>query len=141
VALLPAPARTRRPPVAAVLAAILAVLSAVVVALFSFLALAFSNGDLTGDRWMIVAVPAVLSIALVLGALLLLMARSWLALVLPAAALSLAVVVSILSGSLGEDTGSFLVLCWALPGVSALLGLLPGVRRWVAERRQARRAR
>ncbi len=140
MALLPAPAG-RRPPVTAVLAAILAVLSAAVVALFSFLALAFSNGDLTGDRWMIVAVPAALSIVLVVGALLLLMGRSWLAVALPAGALSLAVVVSILSGSLGEDTGSFLVLCWALPGVSALLGLLPGVRRWVAERRQARRAR
>ena len=126
---------------AALLAAPLAVLSAAVVALFSFLALAFSNGDLTGNRWMIVAVPAVLSIVLVVGALLLLAGRSWLALVLPAGALSLAVVVSILSGSLGEDTGGFLALCWALPGVSAVLASLPGVRRWTAARREARRAR
>jgi hypothetical protein len=141
VALPPAPAVTRRPPVAALLAAPLAVLSAAVVALFSFLALAFSNGDLTGNRWMIVAVPAALSIVLVVGAVLLLVGRSWLALVLPAGALSLAVVVSILSGSLGEDTGGFLALCWALPGVSAVLGSLPGVRRWTAARREARRAR
>ena len=116
-------------------------LAAVAVAFFGFIALAFSNGDLTGDRWMIVAVPAVLSIALVLGALLLLMARSWLALSLPAALLSLAVVSSVFYGALGDGTGGALLLAWALPGVSALLGLLPGVRRWVAERRQARRAR
>jgi hypothetical protein len=134
----PAPVVTRRPPVAALLAAPLAVLSAVVVALFGFLALAFSNGDLGGDRWMIVAVPAVLSIVLVVGALLLLVGRSWLAVVLPAGALSLAVVTSILSGSLGEDTGGFLALCWGLPGISAVLAALPGVRRWVAARRDAR---
>jgi hypothetical protein len=114
------------------------VLSALLVAFFGFLALAFSNGDLSGNGWLLVAVPAVLSIVLVVGALLLLAGRSWLALVLPAGALSLAVVAAVLYGSLGEDTGGFLVLCWALPGISAVLAGLPGVRRWVAARRDAR---
>jgi hypothetical protein len=117
------------------------VLSAVAVAFFGFLALAFSNGDLTGDRWLFVAVPAVLSIVLVVGALLLLMGRSWLALFLPAAALSLVVVAGILYGTLGDGTGGFLLLAWALPGISAVLTVLPGVRRWVAARKEARRAR
>jgi hypothetical protein len=123
------------------LAAPLAVLSAIAVAFFSVLALAFSNGDLSGDRRVIVAVPAVLAIVLVLGALLLLVGRSWLALFLPAAALSLAVIAAVLYGSLGDGTGGFLVLTWALPGISAVLAALPGVRRWVAARKAARRAR
>ena len=121
------------------LAAPLAVLSAVAVAFFGFLALAFSNGDLTGDRWLFVAVPAVLAVVLVLGALLLLLGRSWLALFVPAAALSLVVVAAVLYGSLGDGTGGFLVLTWALPGVSAVLTALPRVRRWVAARKDARK--
>jgi hypothetical protein len=123
------------------LAAPLAVLSAIAVAFFGFLALAFSNGDLTGDRWLFVAVPALLAVVLVLGALLLLLGRSWLALVVPAAALSLVVVAAVLYGSLGDGTGGFLVLTWALPGISAVLAALPGVRRWVAARKDARRTR
>lgn len=124
----------------ALLAAPLAVLSAVVVAFFGFIALAFSGGDLSGGGWLLVAVPAVLSILLVAGALLLLLGRSWLALTLPAGALSLAVVTSVLYGALGDGTGGALLLAWALPGISAVLAALPGVRRWVAARKDARRS-
>jgi hypothetical protein len=117
------------------------VLSAVAVAFFGFIALAFSNGDLTGGGWLLVAVPALLAVVLVIGALLLLAGRSWLALVLPAGALSLVVIAGVLYGTLGDGTGGLLLLAWALPGISAVLAVLPPVRRWVAARKDARRSR
>jgi hypothetical protein len=135
-----APVR-RRPPVAAVLAVPFALLSALAVAFFGFLALAFSEGDLSGNRWLFVAVPALLAVVLVIGAFLLLLGRSWLVLCLPAAALALCVIAGVLDGTLGDGTGGFILLAWALPGVVAILSALPGVRRWVAARRGARRTR
>ena len=132
-----APVR-RRPPVAALLAAPLAVLSALAVAFFGLIALAFSGGQLDDGVWLFIAVPAVLSIWLVAGALLLLLGRSWLAVFLPAAGLGVVVVWGILAGALGPDNGPFLVLVWALPIVTAVLTALPGVRRWVRARKQAR---
>jgi hypothetical protein len=131
----------RRPPVAALLAAPLAVLSAIAVAFFGLIALAFSNGDLNDWAWLFIAVPAVLSLWLLVGALLLLLGRSWLAVFLPAAGLALVVVWGILDGTLGEDNGAFLVLVWALPIVTAVLTVLPGVRRWIAARRLERLSR
>jgi hypothetical protein len=135
-----APVR-RRPPVAALLAAPLAVLSALAVAFFGLIALAFSNGELDNGAWLFIAIPAVLSLWLLVGALLLLLGRSWLAVFLPAAGLGLVVVWGILDGTIGEDNGAFLVLVWALPIVTALLTVLPGVRRWIAARKLARLTR
>ncbi|WP_369133275.1 hypothetical protein [Modestobacter sp. I12A-02662] len=129
----------RRPPWPALLAAPLAVLSALAVAFFGLIALAFSNGQLDDGAWLFIAVPALLALWLLVGALLLVLGRSWLALFLPAAALALVVVWGILDGTLGEDNGAFLILVWALPIVTALLAVLPPVRRWVAGRRQLRR--
>jgi hypothetical protein len=135
-----APVR-RRPPVAALLAAPLAVLSALAVAFFGVIALAFSNGQLDDGAWLFIAVPAVLSLVLLLGALLLLLGRSWLAVFLPSAGLTLAVTWGVLEGTLGDGTGPFLVLAWGLPGATAVLSALPGVRRWIAARRLARLTR
>ena len=130
----------RRPPLAALLAAPLAVLSALVVAFFGLIALAFSNGTLDDGVWLFIAVPAVLALWLVVGALLLVLGRSWLAVFLPAAGLGVLVVWGVLAGTIGEDNGAFLIAVWALPIVTALLTVLPPVRRWVAARRAARRA-
>ena len=135
-----APVR-RRPPVAALLAAPLAVLSALAVAFFGMIALAFSNGDLNDGAWLFIAIPAVLSLWLLVGAVLLVLGRSWLAVFVPAAALALVVIWGILDGTLGEDNGAFLVLVWALPIVTALLTVLPAVRRWIAGRKLARLTR
>jgi hypothetical protein len=128
----------RRPPVAALLAALLAVLSALVVAFFGLIALAFSNGELDDGGWLFIAVPAVLSVWLLVGALLLVLGRSWLAVFLPAAGLGVMVVWGILVGVLGADNGPFLILVWALPIVTAVLTALPAVRRWIRARKQAR---
>ena len=135
-----APVR-RRPPVPALLAVPFAVLSALAVAFFGLIALAFSNGYLDDGAWVFIAVPAVLSAWLLVGALLLLLGRSWLAVFLPAAGLGVMVVWGILAGVLGADNGGFLVLVWTLPIVTAVLSALPGVRRWVTGRRLTRRAR
>jgi hypothetical protein len=131
----------RRPPVAALLAAPLAVLSALAVAFFGMIALAFSNGDLDDGAWLFIAIPAVLSLWLLVGAVLLVLGRSWLAVFVPAAALALVVIWGILDGTIGEDNGAFLVVVWALPIATALLTALPGVRRWIAARKLARLTR
>jgi hypothetical protein len=131
----------RRPPVAALLAAPLAVLSALAVAFFGLIALAFSDGDLDDWAWLFVAVPAVLSVWLLVGALLLLIGRSWLAVFLPAAGLAVVVIWGVLEGTLGGDNGAFLVSVWALPIGTALLTVIPGVRRWIAARRLERLTR
>ena len=131
----------RRPPVAALLAAPLALLSALAVAFFGMIALAFSNGDHDDGAWLFIAIPAVLSLWLLVGAVLLVLGRSWLAVFVPAAALALVVIWGILDGTIGEDNGAVLVLVWALPIVTALLTALPGVRRWIAARKLARLTR
>ena len=132
-----APVR-RRPPLPVLLAVPFAVASALFLAFFGLIALAFSDGDLDDGAWLFVAVPAALALWLLVGALLLVLGRSWLAVSLPAAGLAVVVVWGILDGTLGDGTGAFLVLAWALPAATALLAVLPGVRRWVAARRLER---
>ncbi|WP_222193593.1 hypothetical protein [Modestobacter italicus] len=132
-----APAR-RRPPVAVFLAVPLAVLSALAVALFALIALAFSNGSFDGGGWLVVAVPVVLSVWLLAGGLLLLLGRSWLAVFLPAAALVVLLGWVIVTEGLITESDGLLPLIWALPAGTAVLAALPGVRRWVTARRCAR---
>ena len=132
-----APVR-RRPPAPVFLAVPLAVLSAVVLAFFGLIALAFSNGQYDDGGWLVITVPAVLAVWLLVGALLLLLGRSWLAVFLPAAALTVVLLWLILAESLIADSGGVAVVVWALPAATALLTALPVVRRWVAARRLAR---
>lgn len=132
-----APAR-RRPPVPVFLAVPLAVLSALAVALFALIALAFSNGTFDGGGWLLVAVPVVLSVWLLVGGLLLLLGRSWLAVFLPAVALVGVLGWVIVAEGLITDSDGLLPLIWALPAGTALLAALPGVRGWIAARRCAR---
>lgn len=133
----PAPAR-RRPPLPALLALPLAVLTALGTALFAVIALAFSNGHFADGNWLLIAVPVALAAWVLVGALLLLIGRSWLALVLPAAVLFGLVVWGTIAAGLGTDTAGFVVLLWLLPAGTALLAALPGVRGWVTARRGTR---
>jgi hypothetical protein len=128
----------RSPPVPAVAAALLGLISAGATALLALLALAFSNGEFGGGGWLVVATPAVLMVGLVVGAVLLLLGRSWLALALPAGALAALAVTGYVMG--GWGAGAFGVAILLLPVLTAVLALLPRVRRWVAARRQARTA-
>jgi hypothetical protein len=128
----------RTPPVPAVAAALLGLISAGATALLALLALAFSNGEFGGGGWLVVATPVVLMVGLVVGAVLLLLGRSWLALALPAGALAALAVTGYAMG--GWGAGAFGVAILLLPVLTAVLALLPRVRRWVAARRQARTA-
>ncbi|MEU2349363.1 hypothetical protein [Modestobacter sp. NPDC049651] len=122
----------RRPPAAALVAAPLALLTAFGVGLFELLALAFSNGQFDDGGWLVVTVPLLLIAWLVVGAVLLLVGRSWLALLLPAAALAVFLVVV----GVTEDVIAELAVVALVPAATALLSALPGVRTWVAARSQ-----
>jgi hypothetical protein len=135
----PAAVPVRRiPPVPAVAAAILGLISAGATALLALLALAFSNGQFGGGGWLVIATPVVLMIGLVVGAVLLLLGRSWPALALPAGALAALALTGYVMG--GWGAGAFGVAILLLPALTAVLSLLPRVLRWVAARRQARSA-
>lgn len=137
--MLPPAGRVRRsPPVPAITAAVLALVSGMVPALFVLVVLALSGLRFQGTEWLILAVPVVLACALVVGAVLLLLGRSWLALTLPAGALAAVVLAGNLLGS--WDSRLWAVPAWVAPGLAAVLAALPGVRRWVAARRSERLA-
>jgi hypothetical protein len=136
----PAPATVpvrRTPPVPAIAAVVLALVSAGVPALFGLLALAFSGGRFEGGGVLLFVVPVVLLAGLGVGAVLLLLGRSWLALALSAGALTALVLTGYLMGGWGG--GSFGVLTLAIPLITTVLTALPRVRGWVAARRQVRR--
>jgi hypothetical protein len=67
-----------------------------------------------------------------------LLGRSWLALALPAGALAALALTGYVMG--GWGAGALGVAILLLPVLTAVLALLPRVRRWVAARRQARTA-
>jgi hypothetical protein len=125
-----APVR-RRPPAAALVAAPLALLTAVGVGLFELIALAFSNREFGDGGWLVVTVPLLLVAWLIVGVVLLLTGRSWRALLLPAAGIA---VVLLLVGATGGATAELLLMA-VVPAVVAGLSALPGVRRWVVARR------
>ena len=131
----PTTAPRRTPPVAAIAAAVLGLLSAAVPALVASLAVAFSGGRFDGGGWAIVLVPLVLMVGLAVGAVLLLIGRSWLVLALSAGALAVLAIVGYLTEGLG---GGFVGLALLVPAAATVLAVLPGVRDWVAARRAAR---
>ena len=129
-----APVR-RRPPAAALVAVPVVVLSALVCGFFGLIALAFSTGQFDDGGWLVVTVPALLAVWLLVGAVLLLLGRSWLAVFVPAAGLAVFLGWVVLSEGLVADSDGVALGIWALPMLTALFAVLPGVRRWVAGRR------
>ncbi|NEK84418.1 hypothetical protein GCU60_01385 [Blastococcus saxobsidens] len=132
----PTTAPRRTPPAAALAAAVLGLLSAAVPALIAFLAVAFSGGRFDGGGWAVVVVPLGYLVGLVVGAVLLLLGRSWLVLAVFTGTMAVLVTVGYVTGGLG---GGFLELAVLVPLVATVLAALPGVRRWVAARRAATR--
>ena len=86
-----------------------------------------------------ITVPVVLALWLVVGAILLALGRSWLAVFLPVAGLGVVLTWLVLTGDLIGGTGGIALLVWLLPAVTAALAVLPAVRGWVAARRLYRR--
>jgi hypothetical protein len=127
-----------RIPVAALVAAPLALLSALVPAVFGLVALVLSGLQFRGTESLLLLVPVGLMLAIVVGAVLLLLGRSWLALAVPAGAVAALILIGILTGGWGGGSAGFRVFSWLVPGVTAVLASSPGVRRWVEQRRRAR---
>jgi len=129
----------RRPPAAAIVAAVLGLLSCAIPAVLLLVVLALSGpGGLEDADWVDYALPLVLMCGLVAGAVLLLLGRSWLALAVAAAVLLALMLVARWLGGWGG--GPFFFLGWVAPVLAVVLSSLPGVRSWVAGRR-AERAR
>ena len=126
----------RPPPGSAIAAAVLALVSCAFPLFFLLMGVAISGPDIA---WVDVALPVGLTCALVAGAVLLLLGRSWLPLVVATAVLTaLAVVLAVFSG--GGGVGPFSLLGPGLPALSLLLTVFTDVRGWVAERRGVRAA-
>ncbi|HEV7186282.1 MAG TPA: hypothetical protein VGN28_00165 [Blastococcus sp.] len=128
----------RRPPAAAIAAAVLGLLSCAIPALLLLIVLALAEPDgLEHVAWFDFALPLVLIVGLVTGAVLLLLGRAWLPLAVVAGLVVVLVVVGRALGGLGG--GSFLLLGGMVsPLLAAALSALPGVRGWVAERKAER---
>jgi hypothetical protein len=127
----------RRPPAAAIAAAVLGLVSCALPALVLLIGVALSAPDgLEQAGWIDVALPAVLVCGLVAGAVVLLLGRSWLALAVAAGVLIALMVAARVLGDWGG--GPFFFLGWVAPVLTVVLSSLPGVRAWVAERRAER---
>jgi hypothetical protein len=127
----------RRPPAAAIAAAGLGLVSCALPALFLLIGVALSDPDgLEQAGWIDVALPAVLVCGLVAGGVVLLLGRSWLALAGAAGVLIALMVAARVLGGWGG--GPFFFLGWVAPVLTVVLGSLPVVRRWVADRRAER---
>ena len=134
--MLPSPAPTQqRLPGTAIAAAVLAMFSATFPAFFTLLMVIITAGELAATDWLFMLIPVLLSAGLVVGAVLLLLGRSWLALTLPAGALTVIVLAAYLDGASVGSPFYALSMLFALH--TAVLAALPDVRRWVAGRRQA----
>jgi hypothetical protein len=134
--MLPAPAAVRvPPPVPAIAASVLAVLSGIVPGLLVLILLALQEGRGGVWTWLWILVSAGLFLGLVVGAGLLLLGRSWLALVVPAGSVAALVLVErVVEGGGGRLFG---ILALVVPLTAAVLGALPTVRGWVRDRRAA----
>jgi hypothetical protein len=128
-----------RIPLAAISAGVLALLASAVPALFGLVALVFSfSGGPSGIEWFVLALPAGLMCWLLVGAVLLLAGRSWLAVALPAGLVTVLVLWGRVQGSIGGGWHGFALFSAAAPAAATVMACLPGVRRWVSERRRAR---
>jgi hypothetical protein len=123
----------RRPPAAAIAAAVLGLVSCALPLLFLLIGVALSDPDsLEQPGWIDFALPAVLICGLVAGGLLLLVGRSWLALAVAAGVLIALMLAARALGGWGG--GPFFFLGWVPPVLTLVLSALPGVRGWVADR-------
>jgi hypothetical protein len=120
------------------LAVVLALMSGLVPGFFVLAALGFSGGRLSGLEWGLLIVPLCLTAGLVVGAVLLLLGRSWATLVVSAGALALLILGGTVFGGWAEGAPVFALTTGLLPAAAAVLAARPVVRGWVAGRRAER---
>ncbi|MGY1603749.1 hypothetical protein [Geodermatophilus sp. SYSU D00815] len=127
----------RRPPVAAATAAVLALPGAFITLALGSAALSIAGG--TGDdagQWMVLVLTIGWTGALLVGAVRLLLGRSWLGLAVPAALLAVLMTAGLAQGGFGGGFSWFHGFAWLVGAVTTVLAVLPQVRHWVARRRR-----
>jgi hypothetical protein len=130
---------TRRvPPVAAICAAFLALPTAFVLVVLGGVALVLADGRADGGVWMVLLLGVGWVVALLVGAIRLLLGRSWLGLAVPAAALVALLLVRTVMGGLGGGASGFGTVSLVVAVATTVLAALPPTRRWVAEQRRER---
>jgi hypothetical protein len=132
----PAGSERRRPPAAAIGAAFLALPTAFVLVLLGWVALVLAEGRVEGRVWMVLLIGLGWVVALLTGAIRLLLGRSWVGLAVPAGALAALLLLGTVRGGLGG--GTFGTVSLLVAAATAVLAALPPTRRWVAEQRQRR---
>lgn len=125
------------PPVTAWLAALAGFLGALPVAFFAVFVGLLAVGYEDWRAGVFGAVPAVAFVLVLVGAVLLLLGRSWSVLVAGSLVTLALVVVAVATGAATDDWGTVVWLGGG-PLLAAVLGSLPGVRGWVAARRASR---
>jgi hypothetical protein len=129
----------RRPPTAAIVAAILALPAAYVLLALGSAALAIAGGarDGGGATWLVLLITFGWIAGLLVGAVRLLLGRAWISLAVSAALLTVLLTVGVVMGGLGGASW-FSVFAWAVSACTAVCASLPAVRRWVSARRRER---
>jgi hypothetical protein len=113
-------------------------MSALVPGFFVLIALGFSGGRLSSLEWGLLVVPSLLTVGLVVGAVLLLIGRSWVTVVVSGAALALLILGGTVFGGWAAGAPVFALATGLLPAAAAVLAARPVVRSWVAGRRAER---
>jgi len=125
-------------PWAAIAAAVLALPTAFVLVVVGWGALLFANERADGAVWVVLLISVAWLAGLLVAATRLLLGRSWAALAMTAGTVAALMVVGLLRGGLGAGPFGFGTLAALVSLATTVLAALPGVRRWVAERRRER---
>ena len=131
----------RRPPAAAIAAAVLALPTAYFLLALGSAALALAgarDGAGGGASWMVLLITFGWVAGLLTGAVRLLLGRAWLNLVVCAGLVAALLTVGLVLGGFSGGGIAFTGAAWLVSVGTAVLAALPGVRRWVATRRRNR---
>jgi hypothetical protein len=127
----------RRPPLAAITAAVLALPAAYLLLGIGngALALAADRSDGGGATWVVLLLTVGWVAGLLVGAVRLLLGRAWLGLTVSAGLMTALLTVGLVLGGLGGAGSAATIVAWLISAATAVLPALPWVRRWVSLRR------
>ena len=130
----------RRPPAAAIVAAVLALPTAYALLALGNAALTIAGGRPDGGpaTWLILIITFGWTAGLLVGAVRLLLGRAWWGVAAGAGAVAVLLTVGVVVGGFGGSGLLFTGVAWVASVGTTVLACLPGVRRWVAGRRRDR---
>jgi hypothetical protein len=133
-------ASQRRPPLAVIVAGVLALPAAYVALVLGNAALTIAGGrdQSGGSTWLILLITFGWVAGLLIGAGRLLTGRAWFGLVVSAGLLAALLTVGVVLGGVGGTGFGFSAFAWLVSVGTAGCASLPAVRRWVAARRRQR---